>query len=115
MTAKVALCLALLEGCVWNVKNVFETIGLTNASREISRMVEQVFDVEVSRTPRKGKNRYGGEVTWVDFRLNKSDRNKPGIARVVDYCQKHIGTMNQCKTEKERTIFVQTSLFLDTL
>lgn len=115
MTAKAALCMALLEGRVLNVKNVFQTIGLTNCSREISRMVEKPFSVEVTRTHRTGKNKYGGDVTWVDFRLNKSKHNGLGIARMIAYCQKHIGSMNQCKTEKERTVFVQQSLFLETL
>lgn len=99
MTAKAALCTALLEGRVLNVKNVFNTIGLTNASREISRMVEKPFGVEVSRTPRKGKNRYGGDITWVDFRLNKSERNQEGIQKMIDYCDKF-----QPKTEKKPEI-----------
>lgn len=115
MTCKVALCLALLEGRVLNVKNVFTEIGLTNASREISRMVEIPFGVIVSRTQRVGKNRYGGTVNWVDYRLNKTKANAVGISKMVEYCKSHIGTMNQCKTEKERTVFVQTSLFLETI
>ncbi len=77
--------MALLEGRVLNVKNVFRDIGLTNAAREISRMVEIPFSVEVSRTPRKGKSRYGCDVTWIDYRLNKSERNQPGIQRMIEY------------------------------
>jgi hypothetical protein len=87
MTAKAALCKALLEGRVLNVKNVFNTIGLTNCAREISRMVEKPFSVEVSRTPRKGKNRYGGEVTWVDYRLNRSEYNMNGIIKMERYVE----------------------------
>ncbi len=115
MTAKSALCLALLEGRVLNVNNVFKTIGLTNCSREISRMVETPFGIEVSRTPRKGKNKYRGDVNWVDYRLNKTKQNQLGIAKMIEYCKQQIGSMTQCKTEKELKTFVQTSLFLDTL
>jgi hypothetical protein len=115
MTAKAALCLALLEGKVLNVKNVFNTIGLTNASREIRRMVEIPFSVEVSRTPRTGKNRYGVVIIWTDYYLRKSKHNGPGIARMVHYCQVHIGTITQCKTDKELKQYTQTRLFLDTL
>lgn len=106
MTAKAALCMALLEGRVLNVMNVFNTIGLTNASREISRMVEIPFSVEVSRTPRKGKNRYGGEITWIDYRLNKSERNLPGIEKMKEYVKSQ-------RTDKEAAVLKQQSLFLN--
>lgn len=115
MTSKAALALALLEGRVLNVKNCFTEIGLTNISREIPRLIEKPFDVNVSRTPRTSKNRYGEPVSYMDYRLNKTQMNALGLAKMIEYCKQQIGTMNQCKTEKERTIFVQTSLFLDTL
>lgn len=89
MTAKAALCKALLDGQVLNVKNVFRNIGLTNAAREISRMVEAPFGVEVSRTNKTGKSRYGSEVTWIDYYLVKSEHNLPGIAKMVAYIEKH--------------------------
>ena len=89
MTAKAALCKALLDGNVLNVKNVFRTIGLTNAAREISRMVEKPFGVEVSRTPKNGKSRYGTEVTWIDYYLIKSEHNLPGIAKMEAYVAEH--------------------------
>lgn len=115
MTSKAALALALLEGRVLNVKNCFTEIGLTNISREIPRLIEKPFDVNVSRTPRTSKNRYGEPVSYMDYRLNKTQMNALGRAKMIEYCKQQLGTMNQCKTEKERTIFVQTSLFLDTL
>jgi hypothetical protein len=59
MTAKAVLCRYLLEGRVLNVRNCHREIGYTNISREIPRMVEKPFGVEVSRTPRQGKDRYG--------------------------------------------------------
>jgi len=85
MNAKTALVKALLDGRVLNVKNCFETIGLTNIAREIPRCVEDVFHVDVSRTDRTGTNRYGQCVNWVDYRLNKTDYNKEGIRKMRDY------------------------------
>lgn len=85
MTAKAALCKALLDGRVLNVKNCFSIIGLTNCAREISRMVEQPFGVEVSRTRKDGKSRYGQSVTWIDYRLNKTDYNQDGIKKMIEY------------------------------
>lgn len=87
MTAKCALIMALLDGRVVNVKTCFKEIGLTNAAREIGRSVEKPFGVIVSRTKRKGKNRYGGEVTWVDYVLNKTEYNQPGIQKMIEYCE----------------------------
>lgn len=90
MTAKAALAKALLDGRVLNVKNCFETIGLTNCSREISRMIEQPFGVEVSRTHKEGKSRYGGTVTWVDYYLRKSEHNMEGIKKMREYVEKEM-------------------------
>lgn len=90
MTAKAALAKALLDGRVLNVKNVFETIGLTNCSREVSRMIEKPFGVEVSRTRKDGKSRYGQDVTWVDYYLRKSERNMPGINLMREYVEKEM-------------------------
>lgn len=85
MTAKAALCKALLDGRVLNVKNCFTTIGLTNCAREIGRSVERPFGVKVSRTPREGKSRYKQVVTWMDYRLNKTPYNQDGIKKMMEY------------------------------
>lgn len=89
MTSKAALCMALLEGRVLNIKNVFKLIGLTNAPREISRMIEKPFGVTVSRTPREGKSRYGQKVTWYDYRLNRTEHNMNGIIKMERYVEEH--------------------------
>lgn len=89
MTARVALVKALLDGRVINIKNCFKEIGLTNCPREVSRMVEKPFGVKVSRTPRKGKNRYGGEVTWFDYKLNRTDYNMEGIIKMERYVEEN--------------------------
>lgn len=85
MTAKASLCKHLLDGHTLNIKNCFTLIGLTNCPREISRMVEKPFGVIVSRTPREGKSRYGQSVTWYDYHLNKTDYNKEGIEKMIEY------------------------------
>lgn len=85
MTAKAALALALLEGRVLNVSNCFKEIGLSNIAREIPRMIEEPFGVTVSRVPRSGKSRYGQAVSYVDYRLNRSQHNLEGIEAMKDY------------------------------
>ena len=86
MTAKAALCQHLLDGHTLNIKNCFSLIGLTNCPREISRMVEQPFGVNVSRVRREGVSKYGQAVTWVDYHLNAfTDHNKEGVAKMKEY------------------------------
>ena len=110
MTAKAALAKALLEGRVLNVKNCFETIGLTNCSREISRMIEQPFGVEVSRTHREGYSRYGSSITWCDYRLNATEYNRPGMNKMREYVKKEMDTII-ILTDNQKQYFKQTALF----
>lgn len=114
MNAKAALCMALLEGRVLNVKNVPKLIGLTNCAREISRMIEEPFGVSVSRTQKSGKSRYGTEVRWTDYRLNHTEYNGPGIQKMKEYVLAHRGSLESCTTDTEYKNHKQQSLFLNT-
>ena len=109
MTAKAALAKALLDGRVINIKNCFETIGLTNAPREISRMIEKDFDVQVSRTHMEGKSRYGSPITWVNYRLNSTEYNREGIKKMKEYVNKELATIN-ILTDNEHKELKQLSL-----
>jgi len=101
MTAKAALCQALLDGRVLNVKNCLMTIGLTNCSREISRMIEKPFGVIVSRTQRDGKSKYQQPVTWMDYRLNSTDYNKEGIEKMRKYVKEQSNVIPKTDNEKK--------------
>jgi hypothetical protein len=111
MTAKAALALALLEGRVLNVKNCFNEIGLTNIAREIPRLIEKPFGVQVSRTPKAGKSRFNQDVTWTDYRLNSSPFNADGITKMKEYVKSQLPAY--AKTDKEAVILKQQSLFLN--
>ena len=100
MTAKAALCKSFLDGRVINIKNCFDLIGLTNAPRECSRMIEQGFGVRLQRTRREGKSRYGQPVSWVDYRLLFSEENKEGIIKMKMYVNEQLGQYAP-KTGKE--------------
>lgn len=89
MNTKAALCQALLDERVLNIKNCFKLIGLTNCPREISRMIEQPFGVMVSRTPMEGKTRYGNRCVWVNYKLNKTEYNLPGIEKMRQYVKEN--------------------------
>lgn len=113
MTSKSALCMALLEGRVLNVKNCFKEIGLTNIAREIPRLIEKPFGVEVSRTPKEGKNRYGEDVRYTDYRLNKTEHNQEGMKKMKEYILEHMPKV--AKTDEQAKMLVQQSLFLNTI
>jgi hypothetical protein len=85
ITAKAALCRALLEGKTINIKNCFNTIGLTNAPREVSRMVEQPFSVKLDRKRMEGHSKYGQSVCWVNYTLPFTEENKEGIEKMKEY------------------------------
>lgn len=107
MTAKAALCLHLLKGEVLNVKNVFTMIGLTNASREISRMVEKPFGVVVTRTRMDGKSRYGQSVSWINYRLNRTEYNKEGISKMVLYVESQMEQNPKTQAQQKAKNIVQ--------
>lgn len=100
MTAKCALIKAFLDGRTINIKNCFETIGLTNAPRECSRMIEQPFGITLKRIPREGKSRYGQAVTWYDYRLEWTEANKVGIQKMREYLAKQKAN-TLIKTDKQ--------------
>lgn len=112
MTSKAALALALLEGRVLNIKNGFELFGITNIPREISRMIEKPFGVQVSRIKKEGKSRYGQPVYWYNYRLNRTSYNEEGIKKMAEYVKKYISITP--KTEKESRLLTQASLFINT-
>lgn len=115
MTAKAALCLALLEGRVLNVSNCFKDVGFSNIGREVPRMVEKPFGVVVSKTRRKGKNRYGSPNSYTDYRLNSSDHNIEGMKLMLDYVKSQypggIIPTRTHKEEKTKKIIEQIQLF----
>jgi hypothetical protein len=91
MTCIVAICTALLKGRILTIKTAFVDFGVTNLPREISRGVEQKFDVRISKVRQHGKTRYGQPCTWFQYRLNKSaPENQEGIRKMQAYILKHM-------------------------
>lgn len=98
MTAKCALCIALLKGDVLSQVDGFKKIGVTNISREIGRQIERTkergkgntgFGVTVSRVKIVTKSQYGVPIWYYEFRLNKAPHNKAGIKLMSEYVKKH--------------------------
>lgn len=107
MTARAALVKHLLSGKVINIKTCFNLIGLTNAPRELSRMIENPktgFGVTITRTPRSGKTRYGTSCTWYDYKLEHTEANANGIEKMAKYLLQHDNNIQKTsfKTDKEQ-------------
>lgn len=113
MNSKAALCKALLDGVVVNIRNIHTLTGYTNAAREIGRNIEREkdggFGVVVSRTKMEGKNRYGVYCFWTNYRLNKTAYNADGIAKMRKYVQEQMASINP-KTDGEKSKFKQLNL-----
>lgn len=115
MTQTAAIALALLKGDVLSIMNGFQLFACTNLPRELSRSIEKKFGIQISKDKVVHKSKYGQPGFYYRYRLNKTKANGPGIARMIHYCQIQIGTISQCKTDKELKQYTQTRLFLDTL
>lgn len=102
MNAKTALLKILLSGETVNVKTCFRDTGLTNCSREVSRMVEKDFNVKLDRKPQIGKSRYGCTVSWVDYSLPRNDENSKGIMLIAKYIQENNGNPQKGKITKNK-------------
>ena len=95
MTATAALAKYLLEGNVVSIMDGFKLFGITNVPREISRAIEQPFNVIVSRTPKKFKSRYGRKGEYYEYRLNYTDYNKEGIKKMKEYVKEKLNGRNK--------------------
>jgi hypothetical protein len=98
MNQKAAICDALLQGKVLNIKNGFHLFGVTNVPREIGRSVERSFGVKVTRKQMDGKSRYGLPCVWVDYSLEATTENMEGIKKMIEYVK---ANRDNPKTDKE--------------
>ena len=89
MTAKASICLALLKGKTISLKDCFKVHSISNPAREIPRMIERPFGVEVKREHKTGKSKFGTPVSWTDYSLPFTEENKPGIKEMIGYVNKN--------------------------
>jgi len=85
MNQKAAMCKSLLKGEVLSVMNCFKWFGVTNCAREIGRSIERPFGVEISKSQKNFKSRYGQPGFYFEYRLNRTEYNKEGISKMEAY------------------------------
>lgn len=105
MTQVAAICQALLDGKILSIMTAFKMFSCTNLPREISRGIEQKFNVRISRVRRDFVSQYGQKPGYYfEYRLNKSaPENLDGVKLMRDYVNEQIG-LNNGKEKKGGTI-----------
>jgi hypothetical protein len=115
MNAKCALIKEFLDGKTVTVMTCFKTIGLTNIAREVPRMIEQPFNVIISRRPMEGKSRHGSHITWYEYRLNPLiEGNKEGIKKMREYLAENMGEFRpkeKISNGETKNPLIQSELF----
>jgi hypothetical protein len=90
MNQKAALAKALLDGETLSIKNAYFELGISNIAREVSRGIEKPFGVYITKIQCKGHDRYGGDVVWFEYKLNRLiEDNNPGIEKMKAYVNEH--------------------------
>lgn len=117
MTQTAAICEALLKGEVLSIMTGFKMFNCSNLPREISRSVEKKFGVIISRVRQDFISQYGQRHGYYyQYRLNKKiECNQIGIQRMRDYVKIQLGKSNEAKTDKQKKLFKQQELFINSI
>ncbi len=91
MNKKAKLCKALLKGEVVSILTGFLRFKITNIPREISRQIEQDFDVRVSKVRKDFKTEDGESGYYFEYRLNYVQDNLEGIEKMKAYVSEQEG------------------------
>jgi len=89
MTKTAHIAKALLNGEVLTIMDGFKRFRVTNLPREVSRQIEQKFDVVVSRDRVEFVAECGLPGCYFRYRLNHIESNEPGIQRMRDYVSEY--------------------------
>lgn len=125
MTQKANLCKALLNGEVLSILTGFKRFLVTNVPREVSRQIEQVFNVKLERTQKDFKTKDGNSGYYFEYRLLFTPYNAAGIEKMKQYVSEEEGKLynsppkkgpkiinaTEPKQEIKSTLLKQVSLF----
>lgn len=112
MTQTAAIAQALLEGQVLSIMTGFKLFSCTNLPRELSRGIEQKFNIIISKERVDFTSKYGQSGFYFRYRLNQTDYNKEGIEKMKEYVAANGGEVLPKKTrpvERPTTYKTNTS------
>jgi hypothetical protein len=93
---------ALIKGDVLTIMDGFSRFRCSNIPREISRSIEQKFDVEVSRERVDYKTEDGLPGYFFRYRLNHTEYNLPGIEKMKIYILERTNSKKEKETKLEQ-------------
>jgi len=102
MTQRAAIALHLLKGDTLTIMEGYKLFACSNLPRELSRGIEQVFGVELSREKVSFKSKYGHAGYYYRYRLNKTPYNELGIMAMRSYVAEQ---MPQCVELQQQRLF----------
>lgn len=79
MTRQQALISHLLQGGKLSIMSSYKLFGICHISREVRRLIEIPFNVELTRTWKEGKTKYGSHCNWLEYTLTANKMNAKGI------------------------------------
>ena len=96
MTRQQALATYLLTGKPVSIKIAYTYFGISNISREVIRLIERPFNVQLTRTKKEGKTKYGTYCNWYEYLLLPTKLNAKGIKAMKQMLkdeQKKVGSI----------------------
>jgi hypothetical protein len=102
MTQRAAIAMHLLKGETLTIMEGYKLFACSNLPRELSRSIEQVFKVKLSKERMPFKSRYGHNGVYFRYRLNKTPYNELGINAMRAYVAEQ---MPQCVELQQQKLF----------
>ena len=66
----------LFAGKKLSIYNAFTKFGISNISREVGRLIEKPFNIELKREKKVGKTQDGEPCYWFEYSATKVVKNK---------------------------------------
>ncbi len=97
-TCKIAK--SLLKGEVISILTGFQRFFITNVPREIGRLIERPFGVEVDKKQKNFTNKDGESGYYFEYRLLRKPCNLEGIAKLETYVREKEQSQFQSSTRR---------------
>ena len=75
-TRQTALLEFFLAGGALSIKNAFINFGISNPAREVARLVENKVGIELIRTKKVAKTKFGTSTYYFEYKASASNKLK---------------------------------------
>ena len=95
MTQIAAIAKCLLDGQTLDIAKGFKWFACSNIPRELSRSIEQKFNVTLKREKKEFTSRYGHDGFYYEYSLPRNRKNKEGIKAMHKYYETQFETLQK--------------------